>query len=420
MLGFLQKPAVQLTLFITAVGAAGAFFYLRDNRRTDSAQTKPPPAGMGQAAVEKVTVGRRDLKGSETVETNRLDKLVLPTLKPEPPTLVREKEKPVEKAAPKSPTFPELVQVRASESLKPFHVEPPKVFAPRGTLIRAALVITLESNAIGTPVLAMVTEDVYFQGNLIVPAGTQVQAASAGGISAKFRDRIDIRGSFTFVWADGSEYVINGIALDHEPLADGTFALTDGSPGIHGRIIKTDDYAELKLMVSEALQGYAKTQQSSFNSIYGIVPENTTENARLGAGIGGAAAYSNILVKKMEKDTEYVQVPAGTSFYIYTLDVFEPELRSIGGLRQGNTARSGFELQQEHYTQMAMELMQRTDQSKMQQEESRIVGAAAAARQQSLIDRAKALIGPAQPGTVRGASAVPVPVKATVPVQTKP
>lgn len=395
MLSYLQKPAVQMTLFIVAVGTAGAFFYLQGDTRNTPAPTKPPPAGMGQASAEKVPVGRRDLKGSETVENTRLDKLVLPPIKPEPPTVVKEVEKPKAKEKPKAPVFPDLVQVRSSESMKPFAPANPEVFAPRGTLIKAALVITLESNANGTPVLAMVSEDVYFQGKLIVPAGTQVMAASATAASnanSRFRDRIDVRGAFTFIWADGSEYVINGIALDHEPLPDGTFGITDGSPGIRGRILKTDDYAELKILVSEALQGVLKSQQTSFQSIYGLVPDSSRGNSTINAGAGGASAYSSLLVKKLEKDLEYVQVSAGTSFYIYTTDVFEPELRSIGGLRQGNTAKSGIEMQEESYSKMAAAVLKKAEEMKAQLEGDRVLDSAA--KQQALIERTQALLAP--------------------------
>jgi hypothetical protein len=416
MLVYLQKPGVQITLFILAVAVGGGFFWYQSQQRGTSKDAgKPPPAGMGQASTEQVDVNRRDIKGSEVAENNRLDKLVLPPLRPDAPTVIVQKEEPKEKEKPKRPSFPELVQVQSPASMKPFSVEPPKVFSPRGTLIKAALVITLETNNNGTPVLGMVTEDVYFQGNLIVPAGTQVMAASAS--DSKIRDRVDIRGSFTFVWADGSEYVINGIALDHQPLPDGTFGLLDGSPGIRGRILKTDDYIELKLLISEALQGIMRSQQSTFPTVFGLAPENNARNSALGAGTGGASAFSNLLVKKMEKDTEYVQVPAGTSFYIYTLDVFEPELRSIGGLRQGNTAVSGVQLQQSAYAQMAAAAQQKASEFQAQLTGQKLSAEedAAAARHDSLVERTKALLVP-NTGAGAGASA-PAP-RSTSPAAT--
>ncbi len=411
MSSFLKKPAVQMTLFVAAIATAGAFFYLQGDPNKNATPVKPPPTGMGQAAAEKIVVGRRDLKGSETVETNRLDKLVLPPLKPEPPSII--KEKPPEKQVaekPKPPVFPELVQVRSSESMKPFRAQAPKVFAPRGTLIKAALVITLESNAVGTPVLAMVTEDVYFQGNLIVPAGTQIVAeagvmeandgqnsggSGGGGATNKFRDRINLRGAFNFIWADGSEYVINAVALSHEPLSDGTLSITDGSPGIKGRILKTDDYAELKVLISEALQGAMVNQQQNFQSVFGLIPQVTPRNAALGGGASTVSAYSDLLVRRIEQDLEYVQVPAGTCFYVYTLDLFEPELRSIGGLTQGNIAKSGIDLQRDAYTQMALEAAKSAGEIKTAFEQSR--RSEAAEKEQSLLDRATSLMSTEQP-----------------------
>ncbi|MCB1224831.1 MAG: hypothetical protein KDK99_03365, partial [Verrucomicrobiales bacterium] len=229
---------------------------------------------------------------------------------------------------------------------------------------------------------------------LIVPAGTQVQAAAAAG--SKFRDRIDVRGTFTFIWADGSEYVINGIALDHQPLPDGTFDLTDGSPGIRGRILKTDDYAEFKLLVAEAVKGLMNNSQTQYQSIFGLVPQNTNRNAALGSGSSAASAYAQVLAGRIEKDLEYVQVPAGTSFYIYTLDVFEPELRSIAGLRQGNQATPGTSLQEmEHATAAAAQQLSESE-MKQRLEQARAVEAAMekSKQQEREIERTRALLAP--------------------------
>ncbi|HSJ03734.1 MAG TPA: hypothetical protein VK956_14835, partial [Verrucomicrobium sp.] len=163
MLVYLQKPGVQIALFIVAVAVGGGFFWYQSQQRSaPKGAAKPPPAGMGQVSTEQVDVNRRDITGSEVAENNRLDKLVLPPLRPEAPVVIVQKEEPKEKEKPKKPAFPELVQVQTQPGIKPFTMEPPKVFAPRGTLIKAALVITLETNNKGTPVLGMVTEDVYF------------------------------------------------------------------------------------------------------------------------------------------------------------------------------------------------------------------------------------------------------------------
>jgi|JI10StandDraft_1071094.scaffolds.fasta_scaffold180033_2 hypothetical protein len=395
MVAYLQKPAVQMVLFGTAVLGAMVFFYTKDQQpvQTDASQAPPPPKGLGQAAPESVAV--KQSAAIETTETKNVSRLWLDKPKPEPPTIVKEEPKPEQK--PPTPAFPDLVQMSAAAQPKPFVAEPPKLFAPRGTLIKAALVITLESNAIGTPVLGLVTEDVYFQGDLILPAGTQVQAESMG--NSKFRDRIDIRGTFNFIWADGSEYMITGVALDHQPLPDGTFSLTDGSPGIRGRVLKTDEYAEFKLLVAEAVKGLMVNNQSQFQSIYGMVPENTNRNAALGSGSSGAGAYAGLLAKRIEKDLEYVQVPAGTSFYIYTTEVFEPEMRSIAGLRQGNKPVTGVEDQRKAFeAASAQAAMTESEMSRRLAEARAVEAANAKAKQQAeQMERTKALFAPGGP-----------------------
>jgi hypothetical protein len=179
----------------------------------------------------------------------------------------------------------------------------------------------------------------------------------------------------------------------------------------------------LKLLISEALQGIMRAQQSSFQTVYGLVPDNSSRNAALGAGTGGASAYSNLLVQKMENDTNYVQVPAGTSFYIYTMDVFEPELRSIGGLRQGNTAVSGIQLQQNAYetmvsaaAQKAADFQAQTAGKKAATEEQ-----AAAARHDSLVERTKALMVPTNSATGGGGGGAPTaPARLPIPLSPAP
>jgi len=412
MLGFLQKPMVQMALFGTAVAGAGAFFYLQDSTRAGADAT--PPKGMGQAAPENVNVARQDVKTSQVAGNTKVERLVLPSAKPEPPSVVS--TPPPAEQKPPAPVFPNLVQLSNAPVVPAFEAKPPKVFAPRGTLIKAALVITLESNAIGTPVLGMVTEDVYFQGNLIVPAGTQVQAEAFAG--SNVRDRIDVRGAFRFLWTDGSEYICNGIALDHEQLPDGTFAITDGSPGIRGIIKKTDEYAELKILVAEAMKGIMVNNQSQFQSVYGLVPENTNRNAALGGGAASAGAYSNLLSKKMEKDMEFVQVAAGTSFYIYTTEIFEPELRSIAGIRQGNQPKTSMDFQKEAHEALTAKVTATNEEVKSQLEKARNAEVAAAKQKQqdALTERTRALLAPTPPRTTPR----PQPTGTPVPVSTKP
>ena len=347
MMKQLQKPGVQmLLLFVVVAGGAGAYILSKQApppANVSTKEDKPTGKGVGQMAVEEKKVEAGD-KRSGTVSGSSVSRLVLPKEKPKPPTITAMSSA-QQKKDEKPPPLPRLVHIDKPQ-VERFEVKEPTFFAPRGLLIKAALVITVDSSSFDTPVLAMVTEDVYFNQRLIVPAGTQVIAKAAQGRS---RDRIAISGGFTFIWADGREYSIPGIALDHERLSDGSYGITDGSAGIRGQIVENDRYAEMKILFAEALQGIMNNNQSQFQSIYGLAPQNTSRNAALGGGSQAAASYSEMLTKKLDEDLDFVRVPAGTQFYIFTEAVFEPEMASIGGLKQAGGVQSSWELAADTY-----------------------------------------------------------------------
>jgi len=367
MLQQLQKPAVQIVLLLIVVSIAGIAFYV--SKQPAEAVNKPPepknakgtttPAPAPTLVAEEKKVGLGEQRTAVMGNDQMVDRFVVPTKKPAPPSLISSKSSGQAKKAEKPPPFPKLVHISAP-STEPFVPQAPRLFAPRGILIKAALVITVDSSSLDTPVLGLVTEDVYWNHQLVLPAGTQVHAKAAGG---RTRDRIEIKGNFTFIWEDGREYSISGVALDHERLEDGTYAITDGSAGIRGRIIKNDEYAEVKILIAEALQGIMNNNQDQFQTIYGLAPQNTQRNAALGGGSQAASAYSGMLSKKLDQDLDFVRVTAGTQFYIYTLDVFEPEMASIAGLRQKNAPLASWQLAEQLHTQAQAESATTTQKS---------------------------------------------------------
>lgn len=357
MLKSLQKPGVQMGLLSIVIIGAGVAFFLA---RQPAAPVNAPPEETARAGTASTSQGKPSAPQTLNMEDQKknlgekrtakigsdqqVERFIIPTKKQPPPSVVQlggprqQQDKP-------PPPFPKLVHVTNPQP-EPFAPSEPRLFAPRGTLIKAALVLTLDSSALDTPVLALVTEDVYWNNRLIVPAGTQVLAQASQG---RVRDRIEIKGTYTFIWADGREYNISCVALDHERLSDGSYAITDGSAGVRGQIVKNDQYAELKIMVAEALQGVMNNNQNQFQSIYGLVPQNTSRNAALGGGSQAASAYSQLLTKKLDQDLDFVRVAAGTQFYIFTKEVFEPELASVAGLRQGGRAATSWQLAEEAY-----------------------------------------------------------------------
>lgn len=360
----LQKPGVQMGLLaLVVVIAAGAFYLSKrpappvnaPTAKTDKSGNEVLPDTL---ALEEKRVALGETRTARIGSDQQVDRLVVPPKKSPPPALLdfggskKEKEK-------EPPPYPKLVHV-TNTAPEPFVAKQPEFFAPRGMLFKAALVLTVDSSSLETPVLALVTEDVYWNGRLIVPAGTQVQAQASQG---RVRDRIEIKGTFTFVWADGREYNISCVALDHERLSDGSYGLTDGSAGIRGQIVKNDQYAELKILVAEALQGIMNNQQDQFQTVYGLVPQNNSRNAALGGGSQAASAYSQLLTKKLDQDLDFVRVSAGTQFYIFTKDVFEPELASVAGLRQNGKAASSWQLAEETYARAQAQAASAEEQS---------------------------------------------------------
>ena len=319
MMKQLQKPAVQMLLLLVVVSLAGAAFYL-SKRPAQSVNTpvavkskdgKPAPAAPSLVAEEK-TVGLDEKRTAMMGSEQQVERLVVPVKKPPPPTLLSTSSSTSKKKAKKPPPFPKLVHI-TDTTPDPFEPQEPTLFAPRGILIKAALVITVDSSSLHTPVLGLVTEDLYWNQQLVLPAGTQVHAKASNG---RTRDRIEIKGAYTFIWEDGREYSINGVALDHQRLTDGSYSITDGSAGIRGQIVKNDQYAEVKILLAEALSGIMNNGQQPFQNSYGLAPINNSRNAALGGGSQAASAYSGMLTQKLEQDLDFVRVAAGTQFYI--------------------------------------------------------------------------------------------------------
>ena len=123
-----------------------------------------------------------------------------------------------------------------------------KFYAPYGRLIPCELIVTVDSSSIQTPIIALVTDDIYHDGRLIIPAGTEVHGTAQAD---RKRERIASNGGWTLVWRTGEELHLEGIALDREKDPNGEgWGITDGSAGLRGQVLKTDNMAEIKLFAA--------------------------------------------------------------------------------------------------------------------------------------------------------------------------
>ena len=202
-------------------------------------------------------------------------------------------------------------------------------FAPFGRLIPCELVITVDSSSIQTPIIGLVTEDIFHHGQLIIPAGTEVHGTAQVD---RARERIASNGRWTIVWQNGQELNVSGLALDHELDPNtGTWGITDGSAGLRGKLLKTDNLAEVKLFIASLLSGATEAFTQRQVSPFGAFALPTLQNAGLQGAQNVMDRYAQQILQTIERDGFYVRVPAGKQFYLYITQTVDEDDAKIGG-----------------------------------------------------------------------------------------
>ena len=267
----------------------------------------------------------------------------------------KSREKPEQQAKPekKASPLPEQQQAASPAIARPFI--PPiaiytdtayqipdisEIFAPYGRIISCELVLTIDSSSLGTPVIALVTEDLWHDGKIIIPAGTELHGTAA---NARTRDRIGTSSSWIAVWRtkddeNGKELRLSGIALDRAKSPIGShWDITDGSAGIRGRVIDTTDMQMLVALASEFLSGVGQglsTQSTYYGSGYTQTSSGGTVKDALSEGMQNAAQmYAKKMLETISKDGSFVRCPAGTQFYLYVTQTIDMADAMVGGAK---------------------------------------------------------------------------------------
>jgi len=233
----------------------------------------------------------------------------------------------------KAPAKPVILPISLYHGNNKDEAQVSDTYAPYGRMIPCETVITIDSAKIETPIIGFVTEDVWHDGRLIIPAGAEVHGKAQVDPS---RERIASDNNWVIVWRttdrmDGAELPLHGVALDMERNeTTGTWQLTDGSAGLKGDILKTDNWAEIKLFaatfLSAATTGLEDTTSSS-NALTGQTtqtPLSTPKNAALAGTSAVLNQYAQQILDSIKRDGFYVRVPAGKQFYLYatqTIDI---------------------------------------------------------------------------------------------------
>ena len=216
-------------------------------------------------------------------------------------------------------------------------------FAPYGRLIPCQLVLTIDTALAETPIVALVTENIWHAGQLIIPAGTEVHGRA---IPKPTRDRVMTEKNWVLVWRtrdddNGKELKLNGLALTKEEMLNsGSWHLHDGSAGIRGEIIKSSDMQQLLAYAAEFVATFTDnlTQESVTITDWGqtTTKSNDVKDA-VNEGIAAAVRkYADKLMQQIETEGYFVRCTAGTVFYLYVTDVINMNDAEIAGTKISN------------------------------------------------------------------------------------
>ena len=204
-------------------------------------------------------------------------------------------------------------------------------YAPFGRLLQCKLVVTVDSSSIRTPIIGLVTEDLWHDGRLIVPAGTEIHGQAH---LDRTRDRIASEGEWTLVWLSGLELPISGLALDLEKKPDGGFEITDGSAGLKGDVLRADNTAELKLFAATFLSAGSRAFiDTNSNNLLGVpVAQATAKTAALAGTSSVLDQYAAQILDSINRDGVFVRVPAGKAFYVYVTQTLDVGKATVGNV----------------------------------------------------------------------------------------
>ena len=324
ILPFLRSPTGNIVVFAVFV-LLGGVTMLRSNarERAQTARMTKVESTAPSTSVESIT--RPSLPFVPALLVKKTDM--------KSPGTATEEEAPAERGFRRnqSPPKPRALPISLVSAAADPAPQLSKTYAPYGRLIPCETVITLESSKLDTPVIGLVTDDVWHNGELIIPAGTEVHGRASLDRS---RERIAASGKWVVVWRDssplnGTELVLNGIALDRQKDdTSGEFGLRDGSAGLVGDLIKSDDYQEVKMFASTFLAGVAsglqqlRNQGTAFGDVV-QVPAVSGRNAALQGTADVLNAYAHQIQEAIARDGFYVRVPAGHQFYLYVTETID-------------------------------------------------------------------------------------------------
>jgi len=245
-------------------------------------------------------------------------------------------------------------------------------YAPAFRMVRCKLVNTVDSSNISTPVNGLVTDDLVWGGKIIIAQCSEVHGLAQVD---KSRERIVAEGAWTFTLFEPDlhrlgdrELVVKGYALDREDdpefkalmvgsvVVDAkvkTWGITDGSAGLRGVVLRSNNASELNLFVATFISGIAQSVQGTVTNVFGqtVASPNVSGAGGVPGYIinppaQGAEAvldrYAQMVMDSIERDGFFIRVPAGKLFYVYVTEDILTGKATVGGSRRLRQVQSDF------------------------------------------------------------------------------
>jgi len=206
--------------------------------------------------------------------------------------------------------------------------------APYGRLLRCELANTISTASSQTPIIALVTEALWWDGVEIIPAGVEVH----GTVSGMTGGRIGTGSSWKVVYPfrdDRSAFQLDltGIALDCNR-TETQWGKSDGSFGIRGRLISNADQAQMAAVFAKFISGVGSGMVSTRNDYIGGSTTTTTGGKwKDSIGSGLKEAFQQVAKNYLDqaaKEIAYLEAEAGTEFYIYVQQIIDPTKAARG------------------------------------------------------------------------------------------
>lgn len=258
---------------------------------------------------------------------------------------------------PKKPSSPVIDVYTSHQRTAP----QPGLTLPFGRTINCRLVYTVDTSSLTSPIVGIVTDDVYIPGGPNVPLiqhGTEVHGFSQG---MSVRDRVGAQTTWVLVYTDGSgrEMTVKALALDREESqARGMYAASEGSAGLRGYKYDRNNGQMLKMLMASLLQGMGMGMMNimDFASPIGAggVFGGTMKTA-IAYGVASAAwQYSMWMMNNVDAQGTFVRVPSGTPFLLYTIEDVDPDNAVVGGAKLDKKEMARWEQKAESSVQRPM------------------------------------------------------------------